>query len=126
MSAAPVAVLVSGSGTNLQSLLDVLGQTVSLVRIKGLLFQLLSTSDDQANGTACSGVTVGNAATNANKMFLGAQSHTLVLGNGEAVAWVSPSAAGLAVDGTHLNVLVTNNDVVNSAAVQVTVLGSDA
>jgi hypothetical protein len=120
---------VAAGGTaniDLTALLDVLGNTVSLVRVKGLLFQLLSTADDATNGTACSGVTIGNAGSNAFQMFLGAQAHTIVLGNGEAAAWLSPSAGGLTVNGTHKIVLITNNDVVNPAAVQVTVLGADA
>src|SRR5262245_48340802 len=59
---------LAASGTttiNLQSLLDVLGTTAVLVRIKGLMIQLLSATDDPDNGTACSGVTVGNAGSNA-------------------------------------------------------------
>jgi hypothetical protein len=121
------SVAASGTATiDLRSLLDVLGQSVTLVRVKGLLFQLLSTTDDPANGTACSGVTVGNAGSNPNALFLGATSHTIVLGNGEAVAWLSPLAAGLTVDTTHRNVLLTNNDPGVTAAVQITVLGADA
>src|SRR5438067_880364 len=65
---------------DLRSLLDVLGQTVTLVRVKGLLFQLLSTADDPVNGTACGGVTVGNAGSSPHALFLGATTHTLVLG----------------------------------------------
>jgi hypothetical protein len=123
----PIAAGTSSTTTvNLQSLLDVLGQTTSLVRIKGLMFQLLSPADDADNGTACSGVTIGNAGSNANQMFLGATTHTIVLGNGEAVGWLSPSANGLAVGSTHENVLLTNNDNAVAAAVQVTVLGADA
>lgn len=120
---------VTASGTvtvNLQSLLDVLGATVSLVRIKGLLFQLLSPADDAANGTACTGVTIGNAGSDPNQMFLGATTHTILLGNGEAVAWLSPSANGLAVSSGAKNILITNDDGTNAAAVQVTVLGADA
>jgi hypothetical protein len=120
---------VDASGTatiNLQSLLDVVGQTTALVRVKGLLFQLLSPLDDSTNGTACSGVTIGNAGTHPFLGFLGGTNPTLTLGNGEALGWLSPSANGLAVTSTTENILITNNDSVNAAAVQITMLGADS
>jgi hypothetical protein len=121
----PIA--ASGNTTvNLQALLDVLGQTADLVRVKGLLLQLLSTADDPSNGTACSGVTIGNAGTHPFLGFLGGTTPTITLGNGEALGWLSPSANGLAVSLTACNLLITNNDGSNAAAVQVTVLGADA
>jgi hypothetical protein len=120
-------VAASGTATvNLQSLLDVVGQTVDLVRIKGLVFQLLSTADDATNGTACSSVTVGNAGTNPHPLFMNAGTDRFILNNGEAVGWLSPSANGVAVSPTVKNVLITNNDSGNAAAVQITVLGADA
>jgi hypothetical protein len=120
---------ISASGTvtvNLQSLLDVLGQTVVLVRVKGLLFQLLSSADDAENGTACTGVTIGNAGSHPFLGFLGGTTPTITLGNGEALGWLTPSANGDAVSSTVCNILITNNDATNPAAVQVTVLGADA
>jgi hypothetical protein len=120
---------IAGSGTHtvdLQSLLDVLGQTVVLVRVKGLLFQLLSTADDSVNGTACSGVTIGAAGSDPFVGFLGGTNPTLTLGNGEALGWLSPSANGLPITSSTENVLITNNDGTNPAAVQVTVLGADS
>lgn len=122
-----LSIAASGTQTlNLQSLLDVIGQTTNLVRIKGVLFQLLSTTDDSVNGTACSGVTVGNAGSDPNPMFLGGGTMTFVLSNGDALGWQTPSANGLTVSSTVKNVLITNNDSVNAAAVQVTILGADA
>jgi hypothetical protein len=120
-------VTASGTATiNLQSLLDVLGQTVTLVRVKGLLFQLLSMADDASYGTACSGVTIGNAGTHPFLGFLGGTDPTITLGNGEALGWLSPSANGLSVSNTTENILITNTDSTNAAAVQVTLLGADA
>jgi hypothetical protein len=121
---------ISASGTttiSLQALLDVLGQTVNLVRIKGLLLQLLSTTDDTTNGTACSGVTI-NATPPSHPFlgFLGGTNPTITLASGEALAWISPGANGTAVAGTNYQIEVTNNDAVNAAAFQITVLGADA
>jgi hypothetical protein len=121
---------ISATGTttiSLQALTDVLGQTVNLVRIKGLLLQLLSTTDDATNGTACSGVTI-NATPPSHPFlgFLGGTNPTITLGNGEALAWLTPSANGTAVSGTAYQIEVTNNDATNAAAFQVTILGADA
>jgi hypothetical protein len=121
------SIVASGTATvNLQALADVLGQSADLVRVKGLMFQLLSATDDSDNGTACSGVTIGNAGTHPFLGFLGGTTPTITLGNGEALGWLSPSANGLAVSSTVCNILITNNDGSNAAAVQVTVLGADA
>lgn len=47
----------AGVDVDLQSLTDILTQSaVSFARLKGYVLQLLSTSDDSTNGTACSGV----------------------------------------------------------------------
>jgi hypothetical protein len=120
-------IIASGTATiNLQSLVDVVGQTTTLVRVKGLLFQLLSSTDDPTKGTNCSGVTIGNAGTHPFVGFLGGTSQTFTLGNGEALGWLSPSANGLAVTSTAENILITNNDGSNAAAVQITILGADA
>jgi hypothetical protein len=122
------AIAASGTTTiSLQSLTDVLGQTVNLVRVKGLLFQLLSTADDSVNGTACSGVTL-NATPPSHPFlgFLGGTNPTITLGNGEALAWLSPSANGTGVSGSAYQIEVTNLDSTNAAAFQVTILGADS
>ena len=114
-----VTIAASGNTTlDLTSLTDVLGfASVALVRVKAFFFWLLSAADDSVNGTACSGVTVGNAATNANLLNMGGTTPTFTLGNGEVWAWGTGKAAGLTVDATHKNVLITNNDGAVAAAV---------
>ena len=124
-----LSIAASGTSTiNVQSLADIWGNTgVSLVRIKGLLFQLLSTAQDPINGTVCSGVTIGQAGSNPFLMFLTGTTPGMVLGNGEAIGWATPLAAGnTSISGSAKNILITNNDSVNAAAVQVSILGANA
>jgi hypothetical protein len=119
-------ITAGGSATiNLQALTDVINQSaVVLVRLKGFAFQLLGTAEDSVNGTACSGVTIGNAPTNGNMLELGAVTHTRKLQNGDWNAHASRQAAGLVVSATALNVLITNNDSVNPAAVLYALYGA--
>ena len=121
-------VTIAGGGSttiDLTSLTDILGQTgVSLARYKGILFRLLSVADDATNGTACSGVTIGNNAANDINNWYGGATGTLTLGNGEHTQWASPSAAGKVVDGTHKIIKIANNDGAVTAAVQYTILGA--
>lgn len=112
---------------DLQALTDVANRTGhSLARFKYIEFWLLGTADDATNGTACSGVTIGNAASNAHQLFLGSDTHTFTLGNGEFVIWATRSAAGKVVDGSNKAVKVLNNDGSVAAALQVTVCGGSS
>lgn len=128
IASAIYAIAASGNTViNLQSLTNVLGTaSVALVRLKGILVRLLSVADDAVNGTACSSVTVGNAATNPNLLFLGGTTPTFTLNNGEHLEWSTPGAAGIAVSPSACNLKVLNNDGANAAAVQVSVIGADA
>lgn len=117
----------AASGTvsiDLTSLVDALQVSgISLARVKGLLFRLLSVADDATNGTACSSVTIGNAGSNPNIMFLDDPTHGVILSNGDFIAWGTPQAAGIAVSSSHKVILITNNDSGNGMAVQVSILG---
>lgn len=127
-----LSISASGSATlNLQALTDQLGTTsVVLVRLKRYFFWLLSTTDDTVAGTACTQVTIGAAVTNPNLLNLGGTTPTLILKGGgstttgDKAAYTSSTAAGITVSGTALNVLVTNNDGVNAAAVYYNFAGS--
>jgi hypothetical protein len=124
-------VSVAGGGTatiDLQSVTDLLQTAAqSFARIKSIRFHLLSSTldagDDATNGTACSSVTIGDAATNANAMFLGAQDQTVTLPNGADIEYRDPGATGITVDGTHSDILITNNDGSVTAKVKVTITG---
>jgi hypothetical protein len=109
---------------------------ITLARVKAILIQLLSTSDDATNGTPASSVTINNTATNS----LSAQTHSgwfdngaegttagskFTLHNGAALLYLDPGAAGITVDATHKIINVVNNDSANPAAVQITVWGAD-
>lgn len=121
---------IAGGGTatlDLTALTDLFGQALNFARVKGIVIQLLSATDDSTvvtgASTAASQITVGNAALNAFPLPLGALTHTIVLKNGEAFAWTSPTAAGVAVSATAKNLLITNNDGTNTAKVQITLVG---
>lgn len=117
---------IAASGTltlDLTNIIDAIERSAALfARIKMVGFFLLGTADDSA-GTACSSVTIGNAGSNAQKMFMTQGTYTFDLQNGECVFWATRQALGRTVDGTHKNVLITNNDGSNSAALQVMFAG---
>lgn len=117
---------IAGAGAatiDLTALNDVLERSGgSFARLKYIEFMLLAAADD-SQGTAASQVTIGNAATNANQLFLGGDTHTIVLKTGEFAIWGTRSAAGLTVDGTNKNILITNNDASVTAKVRVTLVG---
>lgn len=124
---------IAGGGTatvDLSSLTNILQTTaISLARVKGIMIRLLSTTDDATNGTACTHIVVGNAASNAwtsqsgGRGWLTSSTHTFDIGNGGAVAFLFPTAAGVLVDGTHKNILITNGDGSVSAKVQISLHG---
>ena len=124
-------IAAAGSATiNLQSITNILQQTgISLVRLKGYKIRLLAASGrgaiDSVNGTACSSIQVGNAASNVNRLEMGADAHTYRINNGGSHQHFDPSAAGFAlVTTTARNLLITNNDAAVAAAVQITLIGS--
>lgn len=120
---------ISASGTatiNLTSFTDACNQTsVSLSRVKAWRFWLLSSSDSSL-GNACTGITVGNAGSNPFLFNWGGTTPTQSLGNGEFFEWATPNAAGIAVSGSHENILITNTDSVNAAVVQVVICGGSS
>lgn len=124
-------IAAGGSATiNLQSITNILQQSgVSLVRLKGYKIRLLTSGSrgavDSVNGTLCSSITVGNAASNVNRLEMGADAHTFTINNGGSHQHFDPSAAGFAaVSPSVKNVLITNNDADVAAAVQVTLIGA--
>ena len=120
-----------GSATiDLKSITNILQQAgVALARLKGYKIRLLTSGTkgavDAVNGTACSGITVGNAASNGSPLELGAATDTYIVSNGGSHQHFDPSAAGFVlVTPTTKNVLITNNDGSVAAAVQVTLIGA--
>lgn len=117
---------IVGAGTvtiDLTAVVDLAGQTITFARIKFYRFHLLRAAEtalDGTVGTACSGVTIGNAAANANLLDLGGTTPTMSLKNGGCKSHTDLSAAGITVDATHKNILITNNDAVNTAQLLVT------
>ena len=119
-------ITASGTATiDLTSLTDILNFTgVALVRLKSFAFWLLGTADDATNGTACSSISIGNAGSNGNALDMGAVANTRTLLNGDWTAYGTRQAAGKTVDSTHKNVLITNNDGSNAAAVLIALFGA--
>ena len=101
------------------ALTNLVGDTsVALARIKALLIWLLAATDTvgvsgsgQVTGTACSSITVGNAAATQFVGFFGAATHTLTIPNGGQFAIADPGATGwLCTNGSLDNFKVLNND----------------
>lgn len=119
-----LTIAASGTSTvDLTALTNILQQSATLARIKGVVLRLLSTTDDATNGTNCSNVTIGNAASNAQKLFLDAATDTFTMKNGGCLSYADPSAAGFVVDASNKNLKIVNNDSSNAAAFQLTVFG---
>lgn len=114
-----VTIAPSGSATvSLQALTDILQYTgLVLTKLKSIQLWLLSIADDATNGTNCSSVTVGNAASNPHPLFMTSGTMTFPLLNGQAIGTPFPIAAGIPVTGSQLNIFIQNNDGANSACV---------
>lgn len=120
-----------GSATiNLQSVTNIMQQSgVRLARLKAYKIRLLIATGtqgavDTVNGTPCSSITVGNAGANPNNLELSANG-TVTINSGGSHQHFDPTAAGFAlVSNAAKNVLITNNDGANAAAVQVTLVGA--
>lgn len=122
---------IAASGTasiDLSSFVDLAGQTVTLVggRLKAWRFHLLGAADvapDASSGTACSGVAIGNAASNAHTLNLSAATTTQTVNNGSCLHYGDGSAVGFVVDATHKIILLTNADAGVVAKVLVSLIG---
>jgi hypothetical protein len=102
---------------NLQSFTDYLGRSGgTLARLKMFGFALLTTAE---GGTAASRVTIGNATSNGNKLNKGAVTHTEELLNGDLSLYATKTAAGLPVNGSNRDILITNDDSAVAAKVLV-------
>jgi hypothetical protein len=131
-------VLTVGAGANTTldlsaALTDVLGQTFGFARVKAFMVWLLAAADtlvDGTVGTACSGVTLGNAATNpwagTGYPVSDQATGTITLANGERRGWARGDATGWVVDGTHKSLKVLNNDGAVAAKLVIAALGADA
>ncbi len=116
----------SNETINLQNFSDVCGENALLARLKCVRIHLLGASEtapDGTAGTACSSVTVGNAGTHPNELFMGGTTQTFTVNNASCLTYQDGSAAGIAVSSTACNVLITNNDSANSAVLLITVIG---
>jgi hypothetical protein len=117
---------IPGAGNvsvDLQNFANVAGQpAASLARVKYLMVRLLSAEDDAA-GTACSGVEVKPHTTNGWTGVFKDATSTIVLGNGDLFKWATRKAGGVVVDATHKVLLFTNVDPSVTAKVQVIIAG---
>lgn len=104
------------------SLTNIMGvASVTLARVKYLMIQLLSVAQDATNGTACSSITIGAAASNPWTGIIDAAGLYTVR-NGAFWIHGDFSATGCAI-GADLNLKVLNNDASNTAAYRLTILG---
>ena len=116
---------LSGALTNLVG-----DAAIAFTKIKAVIIELLSTTQDSTNGTAASSISVGNAASNqallkADGGPLGAAAHTVTIPNGGWFAWGTTSAAGCTVaNGAKDNLKVTNDDGAVTAAYRITLIGA--
>lgn len=121
----------SGNTTiDLTNTTDILSQAnTNLARVKSLVIRLLSTDDDATNGTACTSITIDGSVSNAflsgsgGKGWLAANTSTLDIPNGGAVAMEFASNTGVLVNSTVKNIKIINNDAGHPAAYQITVMG---
>lgn len=109
---------LAASGTvniDLSSFTDVMGRlTQAMVRLKAYHFRLYDATDDSTIVTPASSITIGNVA-NGHALNLTSNVMSFNLLPGEYQEWITPSAAGLTVDGTHHLIKILNNDGANQA-----------
>jgi hypothetical protein len=120
----------SNTTLDLTALTGIANDSVNFAKLKGYRFHLLGATetapDASTAGTACSSITVGNAAANAHPLNMGGTTPTFDVGNAGIQQTGDGRAAGFSqvVDGTHKNIKILNNDGVNSAKVVVTIWGT--
>jgi hypothetical protein len=107
---------------NLQELVDVLGQTVSLVRVKGIFIELMTEAE---GGSDASSITIGGGSE-PQPFFMTSGANTWSLNNGSMLMWADNSANGVPVNIGTFNVQIFNNDADNEAYVSVTIIGADS
>lgn len=106
----------SNLDTDLTAFTDLFARSAqSLARVKLLFFWLMSATDTlgSVTGTACSQVTIGNAASNPFLMELGGTTPTKIMKNGDFCIYGNRTAAGLTVGGTNKVIRLANADAVN-------------
>lgn len=120
----------SNTTIDLTSVTDLLNTAaVTLARVKWVVFQLLSATDDATNGNACSSVTLDSSAPNGwtSQSFSGGFGNAtskLDIPNGAVSNLIGVvSAAGVVVDSTHKIIKVINNDGALTAKFQTTLVG---
>lgn len=117
----------SSTTIDLTNFQDILSQAaVSLARLKFGQIRLLGATEsapDGTAGTACSGITVGNAATNPFSFNLVTPTETFTVDNAGRWEYAGGGASGFTVDGTHKSVKIANNDGANAAKVYLTFVG---
>lgn len=101
------------------SLFDVLNVAVLMARVKAVFIQLLSTTDDATNGTACSAITV--AGLNGAAGFIDGTTPKRRIFNGGFEAFGVGNAAGVT---SGMTLTVVNEDTVVAAAYVITVFGA--
>lgn len=115
---------IAASGTDsltlTGTLTDICNQTAgSLTKIVAMAIYLLPLTDPSGDGTACTSITLGDAASNAWAAILGATG-TYKVQNG--ACWFHFDPAGLTVGGTDV-LKILNNDSSHAAAVRVVIFG---
>lgn len=121
-------IAASGTSTiNLQNYVDACSQAaVAMVRLKSYFFMNLTAAYYSTIVTPATSVTIGNAGSNPFTFNWAGTTPTVTLLPGDPFGWATISAAGLTVDSTHKNILITNNDVSNIAYVIAIMTGGTA
>jgi hypothetical protein len=121
-----VTAAASGSVTiTISNITDACGQTgIAFARLKYWRFQLLSLSDDSVNGTACSSVIIGNAASHPFGFTFGGATNTFQIYNGDIWEYATVSATGIAVtSGSNDQIKFANQDSSHAMAMLVILCG---
>lgn len=98
------------------SISNVLGQTVSLFRIKAYRFRLISTCQDAYNGTLCSQISISSP------IFTNIQGNYSVY-NGGDWQYFDQTPGGFIVNSGATKISVVNNDSTWNAFVQILLIG---
>lgn len=96
---------------------DVLGGTAAFRKLKAIYVQIVNGTGDT------SGVTIGNAASNANILWFGNVNDTWTIFDG-GPPFIGGNTSGVTVDATHKNLKFANNSTTTLATVVIALVGS--
>jgi hypothetical protein len=117
---------------NLQNITDIMNTSgVTLARAKYIKVRNLSLTDDPTYGGGASSITVGTSVanglqSNGSKGWFSNPNSAFDIANGDYMEWGTTGTTGVSITSTNSILKLANNDAVNNAKIQVTIVGGSS